>query len=996
MTPKPPKRPSMQPDDFSRQSAKRAPEFKELVVQQQHAETGEQILRLREEVTVEQYRDYLARPENQELMSEDFEYMGLNRREKLRELLIIAKLWLIRDSKINFVRVNESIADMQSDLDNGFLDESGEFREGVLPLFERLTVAEDADFRFLDGNSASGYSSRVASVVLDFSSVVAMTLEFEDQSGKFVKRKYVRVKDCFDKDENPIEAKDLYVSVESLKSKSKIEEFQSEIDFSQARLAKVVDEKLSAKHYSFFYKSLHMIVSKLGLEKAREVVDKLKTVNMGRYVLLNELTLIEKIYGKYGAYECHLIVEKCIKLGQLNLLLSNLHQIKQVYAKDGESKCNELIEIAIQEQSFGLLLSNLSKIKLVYGKDGDSKCKDIVEKAFQEQDVYNILLNFYTIKKLYGKGLLSRCKELVESLIDEKKFDSLSSNLSTINEIYGKDGDSKCKEIIEKAIQNKQASKLLSYLDQIKAVFPIKSQYFKIGDRILSAAIKNKNISDIAYSIPVIKRFYGAESESRFVDIIYFLIKEKAFSYLLGSMPIDEMFSLRSADMYKTIIECAILANDYKILFSNLKIIQEVYKKEFDNQIRKIIDMALEDEQFGLLVRHLDLVKRVYKNKGLDMCKSIVKEALKQHAYRAVLIHLKHIKEVYGEKGTLECNSIIEHLIEEKQFKVIFFHFDFIKPVLDKQSLQSLIQNLCSLDFEQFSLLMSSRAKYFVEKFLKANLSVFVSHNFHTFRQMLLLDTSFVRQLLANLDDLKNAKLEDSDYIYKSIVMAAIITGCVDQVFIHYEQLIDIYPGLQKQLCSDYKTVVENHNSLSAELFVDLIPQSLEQALINRDYAILLQYVPIFLENGYFEMSLGLDFTKYQTFASFQIPKGSEVFTTPDGFEVVTNRRGPDKVWSLTIKRFDHNMQLIDEITSFDLDLIELEELGINYYSHLVTPYAHLRNVIDSRKAYEQKNREFFQNKRFNVTFYPKADHNGFLEYLQAGMTKIKIICILK
>ena len=68
MTPKPSKRPSKQSDESGSQSAKRAPKFEELVVRQQHAETSEQILRLREDVTVEQYRDYLARPENQEIL----------------------------------------------------------------------------------------------------------------------------------------------------------------------------------------------------------------------------------------------------------------------------------------------------------------------------------------------------------------------------------------------------------------------------------------------------------------------------------------------------------------------------------------------------------------------------------------------------------------------------------------------------------------------------------------------------------------------------------------------------------------------------------------------------------------------------------------------------------------------------------------------------------------------------------------------------------------
>ena len=63
-----PKTPSSTPQDAGRQSAKRAPKFQELVVQQQHAETREKILRLREDVTAQQYRDYLARPENQELI----------------------------------------------------------------------------------------------------------------------------------------------------------------------------------------------------------------------------------------------------------------------------------------------------------------------------------------------------------------------------------------------------------------------------------------------------------------------------------------------------------------------------------------------------------------------------------------------------------------------------------------------------------------------------------------------------------------------------------------------------------------------------------------------------------------------------------------------------------------------------------------------------------------------------------------------------------------
>ena len=83
-----PKTPNSQPQGAIQQG----PEFQELVVQQEHAETREQILRLREDISIDQYREYLAKPENVSLVnrinSVNFQLGSLNFAEKnqLKEL----------------------------------------------------------------------------------------------------------------------------------------------------------------------------------------------------------------------------------------------------------------------------------------------------------------------------------------------------------------------------------------------------------------------------------------------------------------------------------------------------------------------------------------------------------------------------------------------------------------------------------------------------------------------------------------------------------------------------------------------------------------------------------------------------------------------------------------------------------------------------------------------------------------------------------------------
>ena len=114
-----------------------SPAFEDLVSEEVHAETREQIFRLKEDITSQQYREYLAKPENQDLINQTTQ-MSFAQRVQFREILIVAKLWLIQGSDRDFVRVNESIADMQSDVDTGLLDENGDFRAGVLPFFNRL------------------------------------------------------------------------------------------------------------------------------------------------------------------------------------------------------------------------------------------------------------------------------------------------------------------------------------------------------------------------------------------------------------------------------------------------------------------------------------------------------------------------------------------------------------------------------------------------------------------------------------------------------------------------------------------------------------------------------------------------------------------------------------------------------------------------------------------------------------------------------------------
>ncbi len=264
-------------------------------------------------------------------------------------------------------------------------------------------------------------------------------------------------------------------------------------------------------------------------------------------------------------------------------------------------------------------------------------------------------------------------------------------------------------------------------------------------------------------------------------------------------------------------------------------------------------------------------------------------------------------------------------------------------------------------------------------KIILDNLEEFINQNLEAFKALITLESKFALSLLEHLDVLESALDSELSSVLESIVKTTIVSGNVNALFKHYSKLSVLYPRLRDLILEDYRVLLVHYEEIPDEISNDIIPTCLDIALINLDYATLLKYIQL-PEFRFFvtEMSVDDDAGIINTLLNIEVPKDAEVFNTPGGFELVNhNYNKSTHDMTVRILRYDHNLQLRDEITNIENDCLILEELGINYYNHLVRPYAYLRNIIDSRAAFDRRDKSFFENKRFNVTFYPYADKRG-------------------
>jgi len=374
MTPKPSKRPSIQPEDSGFQSAKRAPKFKELVVQQEYAETREQILRLREGVTVEQYRDYLARPENQELIdlmrANKFSVASANTKqiEQLKQLLTVAKLWMIQDAsdERNFVRVDETIIDHFGSVDRMIVNKDLNLREGLLPLFSHFNLRPKTQFWRDNGQNVSSFLSgvEIEKVLIDYDSkpiVETIFTQGEDQNK--IKRPCVRIAELVDKDGNSYPAHNVFVSIYDLESQFRVEFFQSA--FNDTLPSQNVDE----------------IIQRLKMHGVEDFVNRL-----------------DDIYLAYGPEMLKVFVKKCFEIDE---------SLKCFYYMD------RLLEYLPESLFVDLIVKHANSMKVIDNIFRFWEAGFTLDLDFQTKLVEKIMLSDKETK-------LFECKEFQKSGISEE------------------------------------------------------------------------------------------------------------------------------------------------------------------------------------------------------------------------------------------------------------------------------------------------------------------------------------------------------------------------------------------------------------------------------------------------------------------------------------------------------------------------------------------------------------------------------------------------
>ncbi|MBT6143154.1 hypothetical protein HOH51_01430 [bacterium] len=198
-------------------------------------------------------------------------------RQQLKQVLIIAKLFMIQDAERNFVRVNERIEDMLSHVDRGLLDKNGEFREGLLPLFGYFNVSENVDFRDVTGRDVSFLAPglKIQQVLLDFTTEITVeTLILEGNDAEKVERKYVRIRTVLASDGDVSDVRNVFVPVDALESQVQIEMFQHQFESKEVMDMdlKQLYSKINSNKVASLILSLDSIYHCYGQEVVHDVI----------------------------------------------------------------------------------------------------------------------------------------------------------------------------------------------------------------------------------------------------------------------------------------------------------------------------------------------------------------------------------------------------------------------------------------------------------------------------------------------------------------------------------------------------------------------------------------------------------------------------------------------------------------------------------------------------------------------------------------------------
>ena len=628
MTPKPPKRPSMQPDDSGRQSAKRAPKFQELVVQQQHAETSEQILRLRDDVTVEQYRDYLARPENQEILQN----LDLNtlevllntdslyrtpQRERLFRVLRVIKLWIIKDAsdESNFVNINEPIESLISSIDREFLHRL-EQPEYLVPAFGKVELKSNPKF-INDRGEFVEAGIRIKSVVIDYAhKPLVKTITHQNADGSSSEKRFIRILATYDSLDKLKHATGVFVAVDSLTydvlnigelvalEQKYPEDFKAWLQISIRRLQLDKDFKFK-KDFIKYFKIFH------GQDKLR-IKESVK-------LLITNKSLFLKHFGTKFFRDCLAFLLRKRAASGLQFI-QEIHEINPVLSQNIFEKLPDLLNLGYEKQ---IIIFN-RELRSVFGPKVDSILIQAAEQFLQGVwfDLFspNLYLKAYSILgEKYNKRFERRFKRFLTDTTDEsdkfkfiaKNYEFLSNftDVKVLNEILLQFIQECCRPLSFSIFtgDNKKQEKINKFVDGFLTVLEVLD---KIPDEILKTEDFQKMLSYCVPRIFIYKNYNNSNYNYNFKLLLesmhvftgqylnYFrslIVMDSFFATeLLAYLPrIVRVFGDDSADLIKLICKQSIAAGGRNQVVKHLEFIRTYYPdidQEFLNDYRLVLE----------------------------------------------------------------------------------------------------------------------------------------------------------------------------------------------------------------------------------------------------------------------------------------------------------------------------------------------------------------------------------------------------------------------
>jgi len=681
--------------------------------------------------------------------------------------------------------------------------------------------------------------------------------------------------------------------------------------------------------------SFEILLRTFDKEDIKILINKIIDKNLHFHCLLKNINQIDSLYS--GEFT-KLIIECCIKEKEFELLLSNLHKIWNLKNKWSVKVCIDIIQICKKQGLWSLMIRHIENIKLM--KD-EELTLDILNGLLNSRDWNFLFKNLKYYKEKFPNTFSDLLIKIVDKAEADKSYKTLICNPDFIISDYKPDGQLRYNQIVDSHID-----KLSSYF-RLSSMLSIKKFYRPNGPRkveeIVEKEIHNNNWSNIFLNLDDIKAVFEPVGREKCEEILNIAIKQKRWGDILNY----SSFIKRGlgANLYKkfvkTAIEESLKAQDWTSLLTSLDDMNSTQRME-------IVQMAIKAKEWDALLQNFSEIWRLVPT----LSSKILTLALKDRAWIPLL------------ENTWEIRNVDPYLFESTCDKML--NLDLNKSEL-------------ILFLDSFATIQKTETQYL--KLVKLAID---SRDPEIFQHVVVSFEFVSDYLLDNIDTLANAFADNFESILDSIIVQMFTIGLHKNVLSRYKYLVDLLPNLDSILLREPELIIRNYEDLDPELSFGLLSDSLLMARRSNMHSVLFKYIPKMLEAGVLDDLPDIDISDFRKYTKFKIPDGADIYDTDNGFELVieTSNRFADieNITNLNyeVLQYNNNFELIDEITAQDLstDLVHLQHFGISYFSHLMRPYSYLKNIIESRYAFEKKDKKFFAGKRFQVIFHPKSDYN--------------------